>query len=63
MGKGKVGNDTKNNWLCKDEIKEQLLGKNGKKTEWEDLDEKDDKDEKSEDTTIIIKEYEEIIRI
>ena len=64
MLKDEAGNDSKKKRLKKDEIKEQSLNSiiDIEKVETEELNEQADKVENFEDTVIIVKEYEDIIR-
>ena len=64
MLKDEAGNDSKKKRLKKDEIKEQSLNSitDIEKVDTEELNEQADKVENFEDTVIIVKEYEDIIR-
>ena len=62
--KDEAGNDSKKKRLKKDEIKKQSLNSiiDIEKVDTEELNEQADKVENFEDTVIIVKEYEDIIR-
>lgn len=64
MLKDEAGNDSKKKRLKKDEIKKQSLNSiiDIEKVDTEELNEQADKVENFEDTVIIVKEYEDIIR-